>query len=120
MKPRACRPVVHLELHTRDAQEALTFYAALCGWESERVDTAAGPYLALALGSRIGGGVVECQIRSGSWLPYVEVEDIREVTARAQLLGARVMLAPREGPGGWRSVVSTETGGEIAFWQPKR
>jgi uncharacterized protein len=120
MKLPACRPVVHLELHTHDAQEALSFYAALCGWESERVDTAAGPYVALALGSGIGGGVVECELRSGSWLPYVEVGDIREVTARAERLGARVMLAPREGPAGWRSVVTTEAGGEIAFWQPKR
>jgi predicted enzyme related to lactoylglutathione lyase len=29
-------------------------------------------------------------------------------------------LGPREGPLGWRSVVSTPEGGEIAFWQPKR
>jgi hypothetical protein len=31
-----------------------------------------------------------------------------------------VLLAPREGPAGWRSVVRTPAGGEIAFWQPKR
>jgi predicted enzyme related to lactoylglutathione lyase len=30
------------------------------------------------------------------------------------------MLAPREGPAGWRSVVTTPEGGEIAFWQMKR
>jgi hypothetical protein len=30
-----------------------------------------------------------------------------------------VLLEPREGPAGWRSVVSTPAGGEIAFWQPK-
>jgi predicted enzyme related to lactoylglutathione lyase len=30
-----------------------------------------------------------------------------------------VLLAPREGPTGWRSVVATPEGGEIAFWQPK-
>ena len=38
----------------------------------------------------------------------------------AERLGARVLLAPREGPAGWRSVVSTPHGGEVAFWQPKR
>jgi YidC/Oxa1 family membrane protein insertase len=27
---------------------------------------------------------------------------------------------PREGPGGWRSVVATRSGGEMALWQPKR
>jgi hypothetical protein len=30
-----------------------------------------------------------------------------------------VALEPREGPAGWRSVVTTGVGGEIAFWQPK-
>src|SRR5215211_3309208 len=35
------------------------------------------------------------------------------------LLGAEVLLEPREGPAGWRSVVATPAGGEIAFWQPK-
>jgi predicted enzyme related to lactoylglutathione lyase len=53
------------------------------------------------------------------WLPYVEVERVDEVTDRAGRLGARVLLEPREGPAGWRSVVATPEGGEIAFWQPK-
>jgi hypothetical protein len=34
-------------------------------------------------------------------------------------LGAGVLLPPREGPAGWRSVVATPAGGEIAFWQQK-
>ena len=53
------------------------------------------------------------------WLPYVEVDRVDEVTDRAGRLGARVLLEPREGPAGWRSVVATPEGGEIAFWQPK-
>jgi len=30
-----------------------------------------------------------------------------------------VLLEPREGPAGWRSVVATEAGGELAMWQPR-
>jgi hypothetical protein len=30
-----------------------------------------------------------------------------------------VLLEPREGPAGWRSVVATPAGGEIAFSQQK-
>jgi predicted enzyme related to lactoylglutathione lyase len=41
-------------------------------------------------------------------------------TERARHLGARVLLEPRQGPAGWRSVVSPPQAGEIAFWQPKR
>lgn len=112
--------VVHLELHTRALEDARRFYAGLCGWRHERVETAAGAYLTLEIGGAVGGGIVECPTSRTLWLPYVAVEDIRETVDRARLLGAEVMLEPREGPAGWRSVVRTEAGGEIAFWQAKR
>ncbi len=53
------------------------------------------------------------------WLPYVQVREIDAATARARELGATVLLEPREGPAGWRAVVSVPAGGEIAFWQSK-
>jgi predicted enzyme related to lactoylglutathione lyase len=113
-------PVVHLELHTGDLQGARTFYAQLCGWRSEPIDAGCGTYWALGLGDRFGGGgVVECGTKRPLWLPYVEVGDIAKDTERAHRLGASVLLEPREGPAGWRSVVSAPAGGEIAFWQPK-
>jgi hypothetical protein len=31
-----------------------------------------------------------------------------------------VLLTPREGPAGWRSVISAPQCGELALWQPKR
>jgi predicted enzyme related to lactoylglutathione lyase len=117
--PSTPRPVVHLELHTGDLPRACAFYAELCGWRTERVGADGGSYQALAFGE-IGGGVVECAIRSPLWLPYVEVADITEATGSARRLGASVLLEPREGPAGWRSVVSSPTGGELAFWQQKR
>jgi predicted enzyme related to lactoylglutathione lyase len=64
--------------------------------------------------------MVECPTRQALWLPYVEVADIGESTERARLAGGGVLLEPREGPAGWRSVVAVPAGGEIAFWQPKR
>jgi predicted enzyme related to lactoylglutathione lyase len=63
--------------------------------------------------------VVECDSRRPVWLPYVEVAEIRQATESARELGASVLLEPREGPAGWRSVVTARSGGEIAFWQPK-
>lgn len=110
---------MHLELHTREVEDARRFYAELCGWRQEQVHTSAGSYLALELGSRIGGGIVECPTSHPLWLPYVAVDDIRVSTDRARVLGAQVMLAPREGPGGWRSVVTTPASGELALWQAK-
>ena len=63
--------------------------------------------------------MVECATRRPLWLPYVEVADAAEATERARALGASVLLGPREGPAGWRSVVATPAGGELAFWQAK-
>ncbi len=112
--------VVHLELHTGDLQRARAFYAALCGWRPEQVDAREGSYLALELGGGLGGGMVECKTERPVWLPYVEVTDVGEATDRARLYDASVLLEPREGPAGWRSVVATPAAGEIALWQPKR
>jgi predicted enzyme related to lactoylglutathione lyase len=120
MTPASRNPVVHLELHTGDLRRARGFYAELCGWRPERIDTGWGSYLALDLGRGLGGGIVECGTERALWLPYVEIAEIEKATDRARRMGASVLLDPREGPAGWRSVVTTPAGGELAFWQPKR
>lgn len=117
--PVPANPVVHLELHTGDLPRASAFYAHLCGWQPERIDAQNGSYLALGLGAGFGGGIVECRTPRPLWLPYVEVAEIADATERARELGASVLLEPREGPAGWRSVVTEPAGAEIAFWQPK-
>jgi uncharacterized protein len=113
-------PVVHLELHTDDLARARGFYASLCGWRPARVTAGDCSYWAMDLGDRLGGGVVECDTPRPLWLPYVEVAEIAAATERARELGAALLLEPREGPAGWRSVVTVPAAGEIAFWQPKR
>ena len=119
MRPSAPDPVVHLELHTGDVAGASALYAELCGWRPEPVETGAGRYLAFEFGAALAAGVVESGARHPIWLPYVEVDRIDDATERARRLGAAVAVEPREGPVGWRSVVSTPAGGELAFWQPK-
>jgi predicted enzyme related to lactoylglutathione lyase len=113
-------PVVHLELHTRDLPAARAFYTELLGWRREQIHAREGIYEALETGGPVGGGIVECGTEVPLWLPYVEVERIGRATDRAQRLGGSVLLGPREGPAGWRSVVETPAGGQIAFWQQKR
>ena len=53
-------------------------------------------------------------------LAFPGSDRVEERTEHARRLGAAVLLEPREGPAGWRSVVSSAAGGEIAFWEPKR
>lgn len=116
------QPVVHLELHTRDTASARDMFAELCGWRVEEIRLGAASYLAVELGGRhggLGGGLVACAADRPTWVPYVGVRCVEETTDRARDLGATVLLEPREGRNGWRSVVSTVQGGEIAFWQPR-
>jgi predicted enzyme related to lactoylglutathione lyase len=119
MLPDRTHPIVHLELHTGNLPRACAFYTRLFGWHAETIDVSCGSYLALDMGDGVEGGVVQCDTRRPLWLPYVEVDDVAQATERAQMLGASVPLGPREGPAGWRSVVASPAGAEIALWQPK-
>ncbi|MGO9792354.1 MAG: VOC family protein [Solirubrobacteraceae bacterium] len=111
--------LVHLELHTHNQSSASTFYRELLGWRTERLHCRSGTYDGLALGGVLDGGIVECGSRRPVWLPYVEVQEIEAMTERGRALGAAVLLEPREGPAGWRSVLATSESGEIALWQAK-
>jgi uncharacterized protein len=119
MTPAPPRPLAHLELHTTNQARASSFYSALLGWRAERIEAAGRSYLALDLGKGPGGGIVECGTERTLWLPYVAVPDIRATSERAEHLGGRILLEPREGPAGWRSVVEAPDAGEIALWQSK-
>jgi len=119
MTPASTHPVVHLELHTGNLPRACAFYTRLFGWRAETIDVSRGSYLALEMGDRLEGGVVECETGRPLWLPYVEVADVVAATDRARRLGASVPLEPREGPVGWRSVLTAPSGAEVALWQPK-
>ncbi|HEX6582426.1 MAG TPA: VOC family protein [Thermoleophilaceae bacterium] len=113
-------PVVHLELRTDNLARACAFYTELFGWNAETIYFNGASYLALELGEGIEGGAAEHESGRTAWLPYVEVSDIAQATKRARVLGAAVLLEPREGPAGWRSLLAPPSGAEIALWQPKR
>ena len=119
MERNLTAPVVHLELHTGNRQEAEAIYGAVCGWQAESLEAGPRPYRALDFGRGLGGGIVECAARRSLWLPYVEVDGVGEATERARDLGARVLLEASEGPSGWRSVIATQAGAELALWQQK-
>ena len=120
MTQGSSHPVVHIELHTGSLESALGFYSGLFGWRPELVEAGSSTYVGLDLSDGIKGGAVECGATRPIWLPYVEVEDVAEMTDQARLLGASVLLEPREGPAGWRSVLSSPSGAEVALWHPKR
>jgi predicted enzyme related to lactoylglutathione lyase len=112
-------PIVHLELHTGNLARACGFYSRLFGWRIDRIDAGPHSYQAFDWGGEVEGGVVECGTERPLWLPYVEVASIQAATAGAKRAGASVLLEAREGPSGWRSIVTVPDGAEVALWQPK-
>ena len=120
MTPSQRNPVVHLELHTGNLARGCEFYLDAFGWRTERLEAGRAKYQALDWGGALGGGVVECETSRSLWLPYVEVAEIGKATEQAADAGATVIFGPREGPAGWRSIVSVPDGAEIALWQQKR
>ena len=119
MPPRSGNRLVHLELCTPNLPRACAFYTRLFDWRAETIHVGAGRYLALDLGTELQGGVAEQERTRPLWLPYVQVTDVEAATDRAISLGGSVSIEPREGPAGWRSVVTAPAAGEIALWQPK-
>lgn len=113
------RQLAHLELHTPDGAGAGNFYSELLSWRQELIDAAGRTYLALDPGDGPGVGIVECGTERALRLPCVAVPQVEQATERAERLGAAVLLEPREGPAGWRSVIASPNVGEIAFWQSK-
>jgi len=81
------------ELWTHDVAAAVGFYSELAGYESEMVDLDGQPYHVLKRGDVPRAGVEQAPKEVHPlWLPYVRVEDAAAAAARAETLGARVVL----------------------------
>ena len=103
-EPDAVKPVVHLELHTSDLRARPRLLRRAVRLAAGAIDARDGSYLALDLGERIGGGIVECGDRAPAVVALCRgAETSRKATDTARALGAAVLLEPREGPAGWRS-----------------
>jgi predicted enzyme related to lactoylglutathione lyase len=93
------KAVSWVDLATRDADKALTFYQTLFGWEVE----AAGDYRMVGLDGKRFGGIMAMgdmfppEVPS-HWTPFIQVEDADATAASAGQLGADVMHGPEDVP----------------------
>ena len=103
------------ELHAADLDAAESFYATVAGWRTE--DFMEG-YKAWYSADAMVGGLMQKQGESAPtlWLPYLAVDDTDAATAKAQELGATVMLEPTtmEGVGRY-SVVADPVGAAVGL-----
>jgi predicted enzyme related to lactoylglutathione lyase len=111
------------ELATRDMAKATPFYRAVFGWTPQESDMGGGQtYTEFQLdGQSIAGGMsmsamVPPEVPS-YWAVYFNVQDIGLAFARAQSLGGREIVAPRDFPGGRFAVLMDPQGGSFGLLQ---
>src|SRR5690349_5372788 len=83
------------ELTTANALDALDFYANLVGWEKKGAP--APGYNVFGRGDEMFGGITEPQQGCEGpprWMPYITVDDLDATLAKAENLGATVILPP--------------------------
>lgn len=90
------------ELTTRDTKAAESFYTTLFGWTAKRAAPGGGmEYTEFQHDGKSGAGMLPMppQIPAGVpsyWMPYFQVADCDASAAKAQGLGARVMVPPQD------------------------
>jgi predicted enzyme related to lactoylglutathione lyase len=82
------------QLSTTDPAKALEFYRELAGWEIQG-EPAPG-YHVFGKGDEALGGITCCNEGETTprWMPYITVDDLDASLAKAQSLGATVLLQP--------------------------
>lgn len=115
-------PFVHLELNSTDVDKSKAFYGKLFEWTLEDTKIGDLDYTMIKVGKGTGGGMMEQLIpgAGSAWLPYVDVQDIKASTQKAQSLGAKVMKDVSEvADMGWLSIIVDSTGAMLGLWQTK-
>lgn len=115
------QPFVFLELGTPDASMARAFYHDLFDWSFEQAQPGGNDYTMFRPDIGAAGAIYSASTTTTGWLPYINVEDIRLATEKAQTLGAKLVRRVQEIPGhGWTSVLEDPFGAPFALYQNSR
>jgi predicted enzyme related to lactoylglutathione lyase len=109
---------IWIHLAVKDPVQAADFYAAVAGYDTiSRWDVDTDDDLLLAAGGYARAGVSQVDDdRPAVWVPFVRVADAADVAARAQALGATLLLPPRDDvPGGDLAVIADPTGAVVGL-----
>ena len=111
------------ELATTDIASAKAFYGALFGWSSYDVPTSEGFYTIFQIEGLDAAGAYQMgphQSAPPHWNSYVVVERADASCAKAQGLGAHILMAPFDIPNVGRMAFFQDPGGaSLALWQSR-
>lgn len=112
-----------LELMSTDIDASLKCYGSVFGWKGEAMDMGEmGTYNVMQSGGVHRAGMMAMPPGAqgpSQWVPYVGVEDVNDVTTRAESLGGTVYVQPMDVPGVGRfSMIADATGATVGLLQP--
>jgi predicted enzyme related to lactoylglutathione lyase len=114
-------PFAHIELTTSDLGAAKKFYKKLFDWKltDMPMGEGGGVYTMIAAGKPPGGGM-QAQPMPGApvtWLPYVEVDDVKKSLAKAEKGGAKVIMPMMDiGKNGIIGIFVDPAGAMLGVW----
>ena len=121
--------IVHFEIPADNPERAAKFYRELFGWKINRWENPNGieywmvetvPTDAKGMPTRQGvnGGLMPRMYPTQQPVNYIAVESVDEAVAKAERLGAKVMMGKTPVPGmGWFAQLNDPEGNVIAVWE---
>ena len=121
--------IVHFEIPADQPERAAKFYREMFGWNITRwenpggieywmVETVATDAEGRPVRQGVNGGLMPRMYPNQAPVNYIAVEDVDEAVAKAERLGAKVMMGKTPVPGmGWFAQLSDTEGNVIAVWE---
>ncbi len=116
--------VCHFEIPADDPEKLVEFYTKLFGWKTSTMDMGGdAKYWLLQTGPEgeaINGGLMKRQSPAHVPLNYIFVESVDEYSAKAEGLGATVLLPKTAIPEmGWFAILQDPQGNAIGLFEAK-
>jgi predicted enzyme related to lactoylglutathione lyase len=111
-------PIIHIEFSTRDREATGKFYADLFDWQIQQMPEM--NYATFAAEGGPGGGFnpISENNPAGTILVYVATDDIEASLAKAESLGAKILVHQSEIPGvGLWGVFQDPDGNKLALFK---
>jgi predicted enzyme related to lactoylglutathione lyase len=121
--------IVHFEIPADNTERAAKFYRELFGWKIERwenpngieywmVETVPTNEQGMPVRQGVNGGMMPRMYPAQQPVNYIAVEDLNKAVAKAEKLGAKVMMGKTPVPGmGWFAQLTDPEGNVIAVWE---
>ena len=121
--------IVHFEIPADQPERAAKFYREMFGWKIDRwenpggmdywmVETVPTDAEGRPVRQGVNGGLMPRMYPSQPPVIYVAVEDVDQAVAKAERLGAKVLMGKHPVPGmGWFAQLSDTEGNVFAVWQ---